>query len=327
MFTHCAVMSAISSASAYAQTGRSFQAPRRVGDRLGNCGMSQREACLALDLWRDLVGCGIRSIYGFGITNGSVGTVLYCAAGRSSRRRETKTAHCHRQPGEPPDRYYRDYRDLRRRCNGTRLNPRRPLRGTKDQKCLTTIGCENTVDTRVPHIRRVPVGKTMPVSISISDDVYALLASLARPFVDKEPADVVRRLVLKEAGSGNESVSDTPVPSVMTRLPRQRGAVVELDGHVVRADTVPELFKQVMEYLYANGHWSKVRAMAPYKTSAQRYLFSQTPKHPNGNDFFVGLQCRDLYVEAHKNYRVSIQQLTRFLRKCGVQMTYMGSYT
>ena len=35
----------------------------------------------------------------------------------------------------------------------------------------------------------------MTKTVAIPDDLFAQLASLARPFLDKEPADVIRRLV------------------------------------------------------------------------------------------------------------------------------------
>jgi hypothetical protein len=168
----------------------------------------------------------------------------------------------------------------------------------------------------------------MAKTITLPDDLYDSLAALARPFLDKEPADVIRWLV----GKGSESQEVIPKPAepsgpvdLAGRAPRERGAVVELDGFVIRAESVPDLFLQVMEWLHTKGLWDKVTALAPYKTSAQRYLFAKKPVHPNGKDFFVELKCRDLYVEAHKNYQTSIDQLKRFLGKLGVSMSYKGT--
>ena len=172
----------------------------------------------------------------------------------------------------------------------------------------------------------------MSKTIAVDDELYEQLAVLARPFLDKEPADVIRRLVDKEVKRRN-SAGDLAVVStasgrtegVLARAPRERGAVVELDGNVIQADSVPDLCAKVMQFMHARGHWKKVLELAPYKTSPQRYLYSRTPKHPNGNDFFVGIKCRDVYVEAHKNYKTSIKQLARFAEKCGVTLTYRGT--
>lgn len=171
----------------------------------------------------------------------------------------------------------------------------------------------------------------MAKTIVVDDALYERLALLARPFMDKEPADVVRRLVEKEVGSDRVKhpavvgAAAERTAGVLARAPRERGAVVELDGTVIHADSVPDLCAKVMEFMHARGHWKKVLELAPYKTSAQRYLYSRTPKHPNGNDFFVEIKCWDVYVEAHKNYKTSIEQLARFAAKCGVTLTYRGA--
>lgn len=169
----------------------------------------------------------------------------------------------------------------------------------------------------------------MTKTIAVTDDLYQRLASLARPFLDKEPADVIRRLVDKEAGEDERAIP-TPATTghsagLTHRAPRERGAVVELDGTEIRADSVPDLCSQVMEYMHSHKHWDKVMSLAPYKTSAQRYLFSKTDKHPNGNDFFVPIKCHGLYVETHKNYQTAVSQLARFAAKCGVTLKYKGT--
>lgn len=170
----------------------------------------------------------------------------------------------------------------------------------------------------------------MTVPITLSGDLFDRLASLARPFVDKEPADVIRWLVEKEvnaqAGIGTSVVArPMQVMSVLDRAPRERGAVLEIDGTVIRAESVPDLCSKVMEHLFEKGKWNKVLEMAPYKTSSERYLFSKTPKHPNGNDFWVEVKVRGVYVEAHKNYKTAIEQLARLVAKCGMTLNYKGT--
>ncbi len=172
----------------------------------------------------------------------------------------------------------------------------------------------------------------MPQTITIPDDLYALLGSLARPFQDKEAADVIRWLVEAKTGTTLPSAAP-PTTAVITgpgeiegRAPRQRGATIDLGGVVIKALTVPDLCSQVMESLFARGHGSKLLELAPYSTSAQRYLFAKAPVHPNGNDFVVPVKCRNLYIETHKNYKTAIEQLARLSSKCGVSLTYRGTY-
>jgi hypothetical protein len=166
-------------------------------------------------------------------------------------------------------------------------------------------------------------------TVSIADDLYELLAFLARPFLDKEPADVIRRLAEQAAAESEGCRIQIVAPDlardlVGRRAPRERGAIVDLDGTTIRADTVPDLCAQVMNYMFQEGHGDAVMRLAPYKTSAQRYLFAKTPRHPNGNEFFVPLKCHGLYVETHKNYKTSVTQLARFTSICGVSLTYKG---
>lgn len=113
--------------------------------------------------------------------------------------------------------------------------------------------------------------------------------------------------------------------SSVIRVPRERGAVVTLDGETIVAETVPDLIGKVMSFVEKRGLWARVESLAPYKTSSKRYLFAKTPKHPNGNDFFVELEHRNLFFEGHKNYKTTITQLSRFLSKLGVELVYKGS--
>ncbi len=162
-------------------------------------------------------------------------------------------------------------------------------------------------------------------TISLSDEVFARLQALARPFEDREPEDVIRRLL---DGDTIKSVAiptnhnSTSEPRVV-RVPRERGAVVELNGERILATTVPDLCTKVMEFIYSKGLWNQFESLAPYKTSAKRYLFSKTPKHPQGNDFFVPLKYRNVYLEAHKNYETTIKQLGRLLSQLGVTFEYV----
>lgn len=165
----------------------------------------------------------------------------------------------------------------------------------------------------------------MVKTIFVSDEVYSRLESLARPFEDREPEDVIRRLLdggsmgeMAKPGSGKSTFQ-----SVVVRAPRERGAEVELDDDRISATTVPDLCTKVMEYIYTKGLWDKFEKLAPYKTSAKRYLFAMTPKHPQGNDFFVPLKYRNIYMEAHKNYETTIKQLGRLMTQLGVNFKYV----
>lgn len=162
-------------------------------------------------------------------------------------------------------------------------------------------------------------------TITLSDEVFTRLQALARPFEDREPEDVILRLLdgdSKKSVATPNSRNATAEPRIV-RFPRERGAVVELNGERISATTVPDLCTKVMEFIYSKGLWSQFESLAPYKTSARRYLFSKTPKHPHGNDFFVPLKYRNIYLEAHKNYETTIKQLGRLLSQLGVTFEYV----
>ena len=165
----------------------------------------------------------------------------------------------------------------------------------------------------------------MNKTISLSDDVYARLQELARPFEDREPEDVIRRLLdgcSKKDLAKPQGRRTIPVSAVV-RAPRERGAVVELNGDRISATTVPDLCTKVLEFIYSKGLWSQFESLAPYKTSTKRYFFAKSPKHPQGNDFFVPLKYRNMYMEVHKNYETTIKQLGRLLPQLGITFKYV----
>ena len=172
----------------------------------------------------------------------------------------------------------------------------------------------------------------MPRTITVPDELYSRLEALARPFVDREPADVIQRLVDVQ---GEEELSDRCAPPELSplvastlvdgRVPRERGAKVDIDGHVIHADSVRDLYEQILQYLSRNKAWDRVVALVPYKTSSRRFLIAETPVHPHGNPFVVPVEHRGLYMESHKNYQTAMSQLARFLSRCGSTLTYLGA--
>ena len=174
----------------------------------------------------------------------------------------------------------------------------------------------------------------MPKVITIPDELFGRLEALARPFIDKEPADVIRWLVEAESKSKSSQKATAPYTQVQPRIervtigaraPRERGVTIAMDGSPIHADTVPDLCAKVMNYLFAHKHGAMILSMSPYKTSQDRYLFSKATKHPSGKGFVTPIECHGVYVEAHKSYKTAIEQLARFASKCGVALTYKGT--
>jgi hypothetical protein len=164
------------------------------------------------------------------------------------------------------------------------------------------------------------------------------LKGLAEPFKDREPADVIRRLVNSYSGGsrgGNPTstqpnravgaVVEKPSSPVADRIPRERGGRFEINGQAIYADSVRDLGGQVLRYVSLAGQWDKLAALAPYKTSPRRYLIAKAPIHPNGNEFVSPVQYGDLYMETHKTYQTALSQLQKLLAKCDIQLDYLGT--
>jgi hypothetical protein len=168
-------------------------------------------------------------------------------------------------------------------------------------------------------------------SIELPDELYAQLAAMARPFVDTQPADVIRRLLEER----NLPDSEKPGPALVrakavsskpldARSPRQRGIRVDVDGREISAETVQDFYGQVLRHLSTTDKWKALQKHIPYRTSRKRFLVSNEPKHPEGNPFVVPVECRGVFIEAHKDYENAFRQLRSFLVKAGIGLRYLG---
>jgi len=174
--------------------------------------------------------------------------------------------------------------------------------------------------------------------VTLSEGLFVRLQKLAVPLVDK-PADVIERLLSHYEKTGSEtSKVDTGVgastgskPSslvreakVEERIPRERGVTIEIDGHVIRAISVKEMYQETLRYLLDNGHAKRVKDLVPFSTSSLRYLIADRPVHPNRKDFFVPVKCGGYFMEAHKSYKTGIEHLSQFIAKMGLKLKYRG---
>src|SRR5437773_11179717 len=105
--------------------------------------------------------------------------------------------------------------------------------------------------------------------IEIPEDLFGRLAELAQPFVDTKPADVIRRLLeerdaaaRKDGELSERAPAERPKP-LEVRVPRERGVRVDISGHIITADSVRDLFAQVLQFLAKNGELKRVRALIP----------------------------------------------------------------
>lgn len=155
-------------------------------------------------------------------------------------------------------------------------------------------------------------------TINLPDELYERLERLARPFMDKEPADVIQHL-LDQLGNEDRREMIAP-PSVDRRFPRERGIRIAIDGRIIEANSVREMYERSLIHLQSTPAWEVIVRRIPYATSSNRFLIANSSTHPNGKNFVIPVERDGFYMEAHKDYNTAVRQLSAFLAKCGVRL-------
>jgi hypothetical protein len=161
--------------------------------------------------------------------------------------------------------------------------------------------------------------------IRISEDTMNRLKACARPFEDKDPEDVIRRLLNEHKVASGHAPSLDILQSARTpisRVPRERGAVVQIGGHQIPAVSVRDLYEQALKFLVGN-HRGDLDRLLPFKTSHERYLLADKPIHPSGNPFVVPVEYRGYHMEAHKDYKNAVAHLALLVEKVGLKLRYL----
>jgi hypothetical protein len=116
--------------------------------------------------------------------------------------------------------------------------------------------------------------------------------------------------------------ANTREPSPPKRAPKQRGVTVRIGGKLFEAASVPDMYQQVLKYLYDSRLIDNLAPRLPFATSADRYLLATKPFHPGGNEFRVPVEYKGYYMEAHKSYKTALKQLADMLRLCDLTLEY-----
>lgn len=167
----------------------------------------------------------------------------------------------------------------------------------------------------------------MQHQIRVSDDTMNRLKACAEPFVDKDPEDVVRRLLdehdsfsRKRAPSSHPLLQSARTP--ISRVPRERGTAVQIEGHQIQAVSVRDLYEQALKLLVGS-HRADLDRILPFKTSHERYLLADKPIHPSGNPFVVPVEYHGYHMEAHKDYKNAVAHLGSLVEKLGMKLKYL----
>ena len=177
----------------------------------------------------------------------------------------------------------------------------------------------------------------MKRNFQLPDATFKRLQKLAVPFVDT-PASVIERLLdfyeshqkkdsplssemdVKHSFTNNLGFTNDP----SSRASRQRGVTVKIEEHTIKASSISDLYSKVLEYLYINDHFDRLKPLLPFATSRQRYLIAEKPIHPNGKGFVVSVEYKGFHMEAHKDYKNGISHLRKMLDECGLNLIYLG---
>lgn len=172
--------------------------------------------------------------------------------------------------------------------------------------------------------------------IRISDDTMTRLKECAEPFMDKDPEDVIRRLLdvhernhrrtarpVELRGRAEKEASMSLSDPTSSRAPRERGATVEIGGRQIYGATVSDLYGQALRFL-VDSHENQLRGVVPFSTSAQRYLVAREPQHQRGNSFTIPVKYHGYFMEAHKDYENAIRHLRVLASKLSLSFKYVG---
>lgn len=110
--------------------------------------------------------------------------------------------------------------------------------------------------------------------------------------------------------------------SPFSRVPRERGTIVQIGDKKIDAVSVRALYAQALE-LFVERHSSKLKSVVPLKTSGQRYLIALKPVHPSGKPFVKPVEFRGFYMESHKDYKNGIAHLRILCSRLGLLFKYL----
>jgi hypothetical protein len=106
---------------------------------------------------------------------------------------------------------------------------------------------------------------------------------------------------------------------------KRTDACVEIGGCRIVGDTVPELYKAVLEHL-VNEHKERLESVLPFKTSSRRYLVSRQPIHPSEKNFFTYVEYKDFYMETNKGYPASMTDLEKLVKKLDLTLQWVRRF-
>jgi hypothetical protein len=158
----------------------------------------------------------------------------------------------------------------------------------------------------------------MPLTVVLPDELVSRLGTLAKPFVELTPVDVIFRLAGNPESVAHHDSTTRSERVFVDRFPRQRGIRTRVGGELIVAHAVKDLYDQTLHALSRSGKLEELVEILPVRTSSRRYLAATEPIHPNGNPFFVPVRHASVFMETHKSYQTAVSHLAAMLTRIGV---------
>ncbi len=115
--------------------------------------------------------------------------------------------------------------------------------------------------------------------------------------------------------------SPSETAKLASRMSRQQGVVVQINGQTIKAKSIPDFSRQILRYVVDTGLISKIKL--PFATSRVRYLIAREAIHPGGKPFVLPVEYKGYYMEAHKDYRNAVNHALKLLSSCGHNLKYI----
>lgn len=129
-------------------------------------------------------------------------------------------------------------------------------------------------------------------------------------FKNHRPAFEMLREILKEG----EPEITTMIITSDERLPLK----LNVNGSVISGETVPEFYKNCMNFLFEQGKEQELIKKLPIQTSEIRYLIAKDGKHQRGNEFYTPLIIKEgIIMESHVSRSGGLRCMARLLRDFG----------
>lgn len=267
------------------------------------------------------------------LTNGLVWWFYLPLSGGSWQQRKFFTIDIQQQKPEDASQNFRKYLGRESVFNGSALQQARSLQASREKERLIKKTLPLAWDQliRKPDERLIDLLSELVESMSghrpsvatIKDFILGATSSqqIVLPesditFIEKVTRKIEERSLLKNNEQSSRGRKTT----------KQQGVKVRINNQLISAESVNDLYHEVLVFLVQSDLIRNLERFLPYATSSRRYLIAKEPNHPGGNLFVRPVEYSGYYMESHKSYHTAINSLEKFLSLAGVTIEVIDSW-